>query len=463
MPSPFTANLKHLYQRRALWFWYALIGFMLFPLVELLFDPRMDAKGVYSFFLLPSLIAGLLAASLQKEILSRPFSHVLPGHRRIPRRFILIVGVVVNALIGLSFLNYPGLTDQQSNLAVISAAAVGMTLYLFATLLTFSYARSQQLIGFPALLFIIAAVLFDIDVALEYCIVFHPFAGMLLCALVSAVAWKRLGNRNAFRRICGEEHVTIFNAWNWKKVQGIKTRAAARKLAERDRVRDLSPSDRFTETMRRYAFSGTARNVFGSLYEVLGRLPATTTLLRCLLCLPLFVLMIYATSGAPTLVFMLFTIPHIIGLQMKFPATFVLFLPFGRRERSLASLGVVAVITALVTAAALILVALSHALSPIMPEIVLKGHTYTFTAISIRPVFLVTIVVPLGFLIQIFFPDNFLKMLPFMAFILLWPWTRMTFAAPDPLFMVASIIATWTAFTLLLHHHCTRRSLLRRP
>ncbi len=113
-------------------------------------------------------------------------------------------------------------------------------------------------------------------------------------------------------------------------------------------------------------------------------------------------------------------------------------------------------------------VAVSYVIAPIMPDIVLKGITLTFRgAIDSRAVLLVPIVIPLGFLAQVFLPNNFLRLLPFLAVMSLGPLT-VTLMASEPsggkaLIILACIaVLTWVAFVLLLRYHCTRRSLLRR-
>lgn len=464
MPSPFTANLKHLYQRRALWFWYAFIGFAFgFPMVTFaLFTEPRAGTGRFCFFLAVSAAAGLLAASLQKEILSRPFSHVLPRHWTIPRPFILLVGVVLNALLGLLFLNYPGLTLGQALLAAASAAAFGMSTYLLAALLTLSHPRLALFFGF---LFIplYAAVFFDIHVALEHCIVSLPFVGILLCALALTLGWSRLADTRTFRESCGEVHVSILDSWNWQRAKEIQRRVAAEKLAKSDRNRDLPPSNRLADLIRKHVPAGTPMHVCSALYEALGHFSLKTALAFSLWILLWLIALAYIPFRQTSMTSFVFLCTHIAGVHMRFPATFRLFLPLGRHERFLASLAVVACVTAFFTAAAVLLVACFHALDPVMPDIVLKGLPFTFRAPGIRSIVLIPVVVPLGFLIQLFLPDNLLKMLPFMAFMILWQLTVFKLLTLAPALTALIVLATWIAFPLLLHHHCTRRSLLRRP
>ena len=76
--------------------------FLLLPVYVTEFD-RFLGYLVLSFFW------GLLTTVLQKEILTKPVSFCLPGHREIPRQFIFRIGFVVNGLLGLVFLAHPGL------------------------------------------------------------------------------------------------------------------------------------------------------------------------------------------------------------------------------------------------------------------------------------------------------------------------------------------------------------------
>ncbi len=97
------ANLKHLYQRRGAWFAYLIILCMV-PMA--LFGLKYDR---YLGFLLISFWTGVFAGNMQKDVLMKPFSFCLPGHRRIPTLFIFCVGGVVNLILGCVFLMYPGL------------------------------------------------------------------------------------------------------------------------------------------------------------------------------------------------------------------------------------------------------------------------------------------------------------------------------------------------------------------
>ena len=97
--SILAANLKHLYQRRGVRFWYVLL---LCQMPMILMPSKFDR---YLGYLIVSLLMGVLAGGLQKDILTKPFSFCLPGHRRITRTFIFRIGYVVNPIFACAQIN----------------------------------------------------------------------------------------------------------------------------------------------------------------------------------------------------------------------------------------------------------------------------------------------------------------------------------------------------------------------
>ena len=90
MSSILAANMKHLYQRRVAWFWYLLI---LCQAPVILMPPFLARFDRYLGYLIASLLVGILAGGMQKDVLIKPFSFCLPNHRRIPRAFIFGIGL----------------------------------------------------------------------------------------------------------------------------------------------------------------------------------------------------------------------------------------------------------------------------------------------------------------------------------------------------------------------------------
>ena len=160
--SILTANLKHLYQRRGVWLWYLVIMCQI-PMIYSFFLAR---DGRYLGYLVLSFLSGAIAASIQKEILSKPFSFCLPGHNEIPRRFILWVGVVLNGLLGFVFMFYPGLEFPSVFLVVLAGGVVGLTVYLLCAALNLFSRIERRKYTLPLMIIVVliavCAILFAV-------------------------------------------------------------------------------------------------------------------------------------------------------------------------------------------------------------------------------------------------------------------------------------------------------------
>jgi uncharacterized membrane protein len=107
--SILTANLKHLYQRRGLWLVYAFFIVPMFLVIIAMLHKPEAGKGMFTLFLLLAFIIGFITASLSIEVMNKPFSYCLPGHRKTVRQFIFLIGIAVSLLGSPLFLAYPGL------------------------------------------------------------------------------------------------------------------------------------------------------------------------------------------------------------------------------------------------------------------------------------------------------------------------------------------------------------------
>jgi hypothetical protein len=216
--SILTINLKHLYQRRAIWLLCSFLGFFVCASISIPLEHPGAGKGQYIGLVALAFVVGLLFAVLPKEILSKPFSYCLPGHRKVPRKFVFCVGIVFNLFGSLLFLMYPGLNSGQLVLIVCSAFFAGLSSYLLGVWLAFGVRNSVAFIGFLPLAFF-GVGLFGLHVIIERAIVGNPFGVILVGILSSIVAWLWLGDEGRARRYCAVPWVGFFDAWNRDKLQ----------------------------------------------------------------------------------------------------------------------------------------------------------------------------------------------------------------------------------------------------
>ena len=141
--SVLSANLKHLYQRRGLWLTYLILGLLVFASLAIALDRPLAARGRFMGLVMLQFLIGACIASLSAEVLTKPFSYCLPGHRAVPRKFIFSVAVVTSLLGSLLFLAYPGLHGWQPPLVICSAFCAGLIMYWAAGAFTFRIGKSR--------------------------------------------------------------------------------------------------------------------------------------------------------------------------------------------------------------------------------------------------------------------------------------------------------------------------------
>ena len=171
--SILTVNLKHLYQRRGLWLLYVLLVLFGFAGIASLFDNMKAGQGRFIGLIALAFVVGLLLSVLPLEVMSKPFSYCLPGHRKMVRKFVFCVGIVFNLLASLLFFIYPGLNAGQLVLVVCSAFFAGMIFYLLGAGFAFASRISVGFIGFFPLI-IVAGTFFDLHTVIEGVIVENP-------------------------------------------------------------------------------------------------------------------------------------------------------------------------------------------------------------------------------------------------------------------------------------------------
>jgi MFS family permease len=142
--SVLTVNLKHLYQRRGLWLFYVIVVLFALAGIAILFDDTKAGQGRFVGLIVLAFVVGLLLAVLPIEVLSKPFSYCLPGHRKMVRKFVFCVGIVFNIFGSLLFFVCPSLNAGQLILAVCSAFFAGLISYLFGAGLAFAVRNCIQ-------------------------------------------------------------------------------------------------------------------------------------------------------------------------------------------------------------------------------------------------------------------------------------------------------------------------------
>jgi hypothetical protein len=462
--SILTVNLKHLYQRRGLWLVYVCLGFIAFIGIAVSFKHPAARQGQFIGLVVLAFVVGLLLALLPIEVMSKPFSYCLPSHRKMVRRFVFCVGIVFNLLASLRFLWYPGLNSGQLVLAVCSALFAGLIFYWLGVWLAFGFRNSAALIGFLPLV-IFGGAFFGLHATIERSIVGNPPGVILVGVLSSVLAWIWLGDERWARRYCAVPLIGFFDAWNRDKMQKYRQVRLAKKWDKLRKHPSPWVETFFLGRMNRYDYVSTGRYIWGGLYTTFGMaLPQWKEAFSgVFLALVLVCFLGYMGPGGRNI---LFIMPVFMIAQMRLPVYSSMLISGGRNERYRCAMTQVITTAVLITALVTIVAALSLPLAAVMPDITLRGSTFTFHAMNIELFFVPLLMIPIVFTIQlIFYRKPILMMLLIMlVFVMLFitsiSWQKQLISSINPMFIIGGLVLSWGTFLLVSRYICMRRSLV---
>ena len=458
--SILTVNLKHLYQRRGLWLLYVLVITFAFTGIAVLFDGTKAGEGRYVGLIVLAFIVGLLLSVLPIEVMSKPFSYCLPGHRKMLRKFVFCVGIVFNILGSMLFFVYPALNGWYLVLVVCSAFFAGMIFYLLGAGLAFGARKSVFFIGFLPLI-IIAGRFFELHTILERVIVENPLVVISLGILVSFIVWLWLGDEGRARRYCNVPWAGFFDAFNPSKMKRISRIRMAGKWDKFKKYTGLRMERFFLGRMNKHDYISAGRYIWGSLYAAcVGPAIQWKGILSIVI---LFVFFLGYMGLAAT--FMFFFIPAIMVMNMRLPAHSSMLIAGGRRERYAGTITVVAAATVLISIAAIAVVVLSMLLEATVPELTLRGFTFTYRAVSAKNIFVPLVIIPFAFSIRLIFyrrPVYTLMILILVIHPMVFTgvvWRKQLGGMINPISITALVVLSWGTFLLVSRYICMRRSL----
>ncbi len=462
--SILTVNLKHLYQRRGIWVVYAFLGLFAFVGVVARVEHPGAGEGQYIGLVVLAFLIGLLAAALPIEVVTKPFSYCLPGHRKVARRFIFWVGAIVNFLASLLFLRYPGLHSWQLVLVVCSAFFGGLICYWLGVGLAFGIRNSPAVVGFLPLV-IFGGVFLGLHVMIEYAIVENPFAVILAGVLSSVVVWFWLGDAHLARRYCAAPWVCFFDAWNRDKLQKYRWIRAAIKWDKLRKHRSPWVETFFLGRMNRCDYFSTGRYIWGALYTAFPiGLSQWKSSLSGLFVASLMVC--FLGYMGPWSINMIFFMPGLMIAQMRLPVYSSMLISGGRSERYRGAMTLVITSALLITTMVTIIAASSMPLAAIMPDVTLRGGTFTFHAMIIELFFVPLLMIPIVFTIQLisYRRPIFIVLSIMLVFMLLFViaslWHKQLRAGINPTSIASLVVLSWVLFSLVLRYICMRRCLV---
>ena len=440
------SNLKHFYLCRGFW-WYYLI-FAMFASQMVLYE--RDSRTWFWFGLI-NLMAGLGVSSLHKEILARPFTYCLPGHRPIPRRLIFGFGVVLNLLLPVVILLRKDLTYLDTPSIVLSASSFGLIVYLLVTL-SGLIPRNTNL--FPVVgIALIGVMLFGTGV-LDKLASELPVLLPAVAVVTGVVTWLFLRGEQMARKFCG------------RTVSGFSTpNKAARKKAERTahakQQVDLAPwvQDFFLKRIESLDRTAIARSIWSDLYLAFAK--PLSQWKNVLLVLSLVAIgAAYCSTftkdanntNSPILV-SIAVVMSLAAMSVRLPlySNTPPFTP--RKQRLHGAVSVAGVTTLLMILMLLVIAAMTQLLEQILPGF--------FAALPQMQIILLPLAcVPAVLIIHVCIKSPSLK--PALIILTFFLCAGLLIRSENLFFwMLLTSACAWTAFILLARHVCAKRCLIQ--
>jgi len=390
---------------------------------------------------------------MQIEILNKPFAYCLPGHRKVARYFMFMIGILLSLLYSLLFLEYPGLDSWQLPLVVLSAFFAFLTLYWFGAGMLF---LTQGQAHLPTNLFwwILLVFLFSEPDIFEDIIAKYSAFSVSIGVLSSIVAWMSLGDESIARRYCDKPLFAFFGLVN-RNSQRKWDRA--RIAAKGDREFRINPrvEEFFLLRLRKSKCASVGKYIWGSLYPVFAlSLSQGRWCLFWILCILVTLCLLCYASADMTIV--LFLIPGLMAIHLRLPVYSALLISGGRKERFFSTMVLVITITVLLTAIVAAIAAITIPMAAIMPDITLQGINFSFHAVPLQQLFIPLLLLPIAFTLNLVLRrkaiDEVLSVIMVSMFLF---WRNIM----NPVSLAVMIVSCWIAFVAVLNHICSKRSL----
>lgn len=457
--KPLAANLKHLYQRRMIWLMlpFLIVAFWVYVFLPLSAPAR---DGVFASYLLVSLLGGIITGSMQVDVVTKPFSFCLPGHRKIPGKFILILGTVFNIPGSLLFLKHTEISQTQVPVTILAAFCLGMALFSFSAYGTLN-PSGKVLSAFWFAGFLYFSGVVGGTEFIETIILYFPFIPILLGVIAVILLLKLAGSDQTARRMCGKIVMVMFDLLNRSK----QKKLYEEQIAENRKVREiesLTVSERFFhKRLSACPHVSTARYLWSMIYSGFSKIvdiknhktknwPAVllTFLLLC------------AFSGYSFLglQYMVVIYSGISSFCYAEPVPPTMLLTLGRRARYFGNIFTMTVFTVCFTILISVVSAALMTLSKVMPEIVFKGRTLTFQSPDLSSMYLPLLVMPLGFALKTLFPKISVLGVPLLAGV----WFSYSIVsrqrAQNPVQIISMVAVAWLVLILATRYRFMRSS-----
>lgn len=428
----------------------------------------VEIGGYVATFLLP-VWSAIVLTSLQKDLLHKPFSFTLPGHRSLLRRTSFLVGIVVSIVAALPVLTFPGLDGPSLLLAVWSAFCFGLTIYLVIVgMQMFLDAAGTSL----ALCMVACGVLIEFTgarVLVQETALFAPSWNTGVLAVVAVILWRLLGSAELARRTCGGRFLSLQMAW--RRSAGERFWLSKRRKSwskGRGSLRRWLLEMLFARISRRPSLS-IQRHLAAAQYELVGYLVPVrpwTIPINALCILVVLAVGGYAPLSAndAPVTNALYVVSCVVGMQLAIPMFNTMLFPVGRREKFLSSIAFAICGGLVVLATSLLIFVVLAGLGRLAPSFSLGGKAFQFRPADLAPALVPLVHLPLSMILKI----TCKKWLLIPEILLIMSAAVVIFKASAaladlPLYVIFTCLSvSWAMLVAVLYHYSLHRDLVRK-
>lgn len=471
-----TANFMHYFQLRKFWLAHLGLALTLLLLAKGLFFSPDPGKGLFFAYLPLSLFAGVAAAWVLSDTLSKPFVYLLPGHAAVPRRLLFLLGGALSATLASPFLAFPGLSVLESLSTYGAGTLAGLALFLCGAWLVLGRRLTVLwLVGAQVVLVIVQGLIFWLSRAydlgplklLHSAIVLHPLVSIAACGAFSGLIWLNFSGRRLSAKI---RRISLWNAPDFWLQTKPGSQAAHPRRGQLGAIEQLLERF-FLSRMAGQAPLSSGRFEWGAIYTNIQLLAPMSRRgkfgFAAIVSAPFWMLLFGyvgdpAGSSSFSTVDIIFLWPFMLGMMVCLPMNSTLLLPAGRSERLKGVLAVSLGIGAAALVFCLALIMVSWALHGLLPDFAKGERVYAYTPVNPMMLFPTMIAVAAWFCSQLLVPHW--DMLPKAVLIIalefaLFNSFQVGEAIPLPVFLCLTGLS-WVALVALACYCCLEGNLI---
>jgi NADH:ubiquinone oxidoreductase subunit K len=454
-------NLSHYIRRPALILLQLLFMGMTLPLIIMTKQSNFWPCSLCGFAMIGGIVYGY-----QMEILSKPFSFMLPGHRRIFRHLIFLMQafwLLLGAILVLCFLPQDMLRRVLGSIILMAGGSLAFRLGIGWADKT---RQPQAMIGMMVPVIVFGSMLTD-NATVEK-VLFNPFVIVgiaVLGGIVTFRMWRNLGQLSLFASYCGVQNVGFFSGFPQQHMQKARQQQIAKVFGPAAEDFMAGFETFFLRRIEHTRHKLAASFAYGAIYQ--GLAPALMMLrkhkgLSIIWMFGIYLLFGYYGKMGDILIWLPFLLP-VIGTDFGVHST--LLMTRGRLQRYIAAMTSLLFTTITALGIVFVFLGLMRFVEPFMPAIHLRGLNAEIHTLDWRMWYLLAIGVPVLALLRllfwaknsIFFISSILIMQLYISLAIVGPSVYLKQIHGG--WIALSVITVWAAFAAYLYRVCFRKSL----